>query len=234
MFLAIDRFSDAVSCVATAIPLLLAGRSAASSSSRWAAAARLAGGGVLAIAFGRAALDWWREWTPSWEFGVLGSVAAIWCGAFALLTHRPRNAWSSDAADRTTAIALLWVAAPDAVFEVFVGAHSDLPATFVNVGLVLGVVAPVGLAALALFRMVDRRRWLGLVADGKMPGWALVDTPNAPPSALPLVSGSDGGPIRLLARTDLSEHPFRGSGGAAVARVGVARKESGVSDDRQY
>jgi hypothetical protein len=234
MGLAVDSVRYAATFVAAAIPLLLAGRSAASSASRWAAAARLAGGGALGVAFSRAVAHWWLSWAPSWQLELqiverLGGLAAVWCAVFALLTHRSRRVWSSDVADRAAAIALLWVAAPDAVFQAVVRGRPDFPEAFLNVGLALGVVAPVALAVLALFRMVDRRRWLGLVADGKMPGWALVETPDAPPNTLPLVSGSDGTRMSLLVRTEVSEYPFRASGGTAVARVGASRKESAAT-----
>jgi hypothetical protein len=93
-----------------------------------------------------------------------------------------------------------------------------------GVQLMLASVLPAAFALTSFLRIVLRRRWVHLVAAGRIPGWVLTDAMTSAPVNIPVLTGDGRGLIRVLARVQDAVAPYRAADPEPVALAEVPRR----------
>jgi hypothetical protein len=124
---------------------------------------------------------------------VVGMLVGTWQGALALFVADRRRTPSLDLRDRVVAGLGLLIALPASVVLAILLVVWRSAAL---IWLPFAVVAPLLVAAAARANMRARRRWVADVADGRVPGWRVVDQPGH-------------ANLRVLVRTRVALEPFR-------------------------
>jgi hypothetical protein len=140
-------------------------------------------------------------------------IQVLYALVFLLIESRFVAESSHESADQAVIAAAVWLGVPWLPFG-WVGASALLSRTSLSVhgGLALHLVTtvPVGLALVALARLILRRRWVAVVSSGRDARWRLVECEGVVPPGLPsLARTRPGAPGLILATVHPAEVPHR-------------------------
>jgi hypothetical protein len=140
------------------------------------------------------------------SIGMQALILGGWYSLLALFLYAPPSGISHERIDQAIAAAGIWAATPSALVEL-----ADRPVDTslrVYFQLLFLLALPLGVAGLAVRRIVARRRWLRRVEQGQIPLWQMLETAEPRHLGLPLLVGCDRSSGRVLALVG-GDAPFR-------------------------